>query len=158
LRRAVIGGGLAVLFLLALTPGLALAASGAATGIEHLRYAAGPYEVTPGANLILLDYKHVPKPDQDGFMIRMAPNLRYALPNGKCCGKVPLTSVIHLHHGVWLSNGTAAGVAFDSGELGAGTPGVGRLTWSTPTTLPPGTYTFFCRIHPWMRGVFRIVG
>jgi plastocyanin len=23
--------------------------------------------------------------------------------------------------------------------------------------LPPGTYTFFCRIHPWMRGVFRII-
>jgi len=51
-----------------------------------------------------------------------------------------------------------AGVAFDSGQLGVGTPGVGRLAWRTPTNLPPGTYTFFCRIHPWMRGVFRIVG
>jgi plastocyanin len=47
---------------------------------------------------------------------------------------------------------------FDSGELGVGLPGVGRLSWSTPRSLPPGTYTFFCRIHPWMRGVFRIVG
>jgi plastocyanin len=46
---------------------------------------------------------------------------------------------------------------FDSGELGMGLPGVGRLTWKTPANLPPGTYTFFCRIHPWMRGVFRII-
>ena len=76
-------------------------------GMEHLHFAAGPYRVTPGANLILLDYNHVPKPDQDGYMVRMQPNLRYALPDGKCCGTVPPVDVIHLHHGVWLSNGTA---------------------------------------------------
>ena len=76
-------------------------------GMEHLHFNAGPYRVTPGANLILLDYNHVPKPDQDGYMVRMQPNLRYALPDGKCCGTVPPVDVIHLHHGVWLSNGTA---------------------------------------------------
>jgi hypothetical protein len=47
--------------------------------------------------------------------------------------------------------------AFDSGELGVGIPGVGRLSWNTPSDLPPGTYTFYCRIHPWMRGLFRII-
>jgi plastocyanin len=47
---------------------------------------------------------------------------------------------------------------YDSGQLGLGTPASGQLKWSTPTTLKPGTYTFFCRIHPFMRGVFRIVG
>ena len=31
------------------------------------------------------------------------------------------------------------------------------VTWSTPTNLPPGTYTYFCRIHPFMRGAFRVV-
>jgi hypothetical protein len=75
-------------------------------GMEHLKYAAGPYLVHPGANLILLDSNKVPKPNQDGYMVRMAPNLRYALPNGKCCGKIPLVNIIHLHHGVWLSDGT----------------------------------------------------
>ena len=75
--------------------------------MEHLHYAAGPYHITPGANLILFDYRHVPKPNADGFMLRMQPNARYALPNGKCCGKVPLTNIIHLHHGVWLTNGPA---------------------------------------------------
>jgi hypothetical protein len=53
-----------------------------------------------------------------------------------------------------LARGTAS---FDSGQLGVGIPGVGRLTWRTPGNLPPGTYTFYCRIHPWMRGVFRII-
>jgi hypothetical protein len=76
-------------------------------GMEHLHFAAGPYRITPGANLILLDSNHVPKPNQDGYVVRMAPNLRYARGNGKCCGGIPRVDVIHLHHGVWLSNGTA---------------------------------------------------
>jgi hypothetical protein len=51
----------------------------------------------------------------------------------------------------------ANGAGFDSGQLGVGLPGVGRLTWATPKSLAPGTYSFFCRIHPWMRGAFRII-
>jgi hypothetical protein len=53
-----------------------------------------------------------------------------------------------------LANGAGN---FDSGQLGIGTPAIGKLSWSTPKGLPPGTYTFYCRIHPFMRGVFRIV-
>ena len=50
-----------------------------------------------------------------------------------------------------------ADIPFDSGELGAvGPPTAGRVTWDTPTDLPPGTYTYFCRIHPSMRGAFRV--
>src|SRR5438874_1149068 len=48
-------------------------------------------------------------------------------------------------------------VQFDSGELGvAGPPTAGRLDWTVPTNLPTGTYTYFCRIHPSMRGAFRV--
>jgi hypothetical protein len=54
-----------------------------------------------------------------------------------------------------------AAVGFDSGELGYGPPGItpaaNRNTWKTPKTLKPGTYTYFCRIHPFMRGAFRVV-
>jgi plastocyanin len=54
-----------------------------------------------------------------------------------------------------------ASVQFDSGELGYGpkdfTPAANRNTWSTPKRLKPGTYTYFCRIHPFMRGAFRVV-
>jgi plastocyanin len=62
-----------------------------------------------------------------------------------------------------------ANVQFDSGELGYGpdlpiagfggkfTPAANRNTWKTPKSLGAGTYTYFCRIHPFMRGAFRVV-
>ena len=59
-----------------------------------------------------------------------------------------------------LANGD---VTFDSGELGFGPPGssftaaAGRNTWDVPRDLPKGTYTYFCRIHPFMRGAFRVL-
>jgi hypothetical protein len=53
-----------------------------------------------------------------------------------------------------LANGPGG---YDSAQLGMGTPAADRLTWSTPTSLKPGSYTFFCRIHPFMRGTFRVV-
>ena len=36
-------------------------------------------------------------------------------------------------------------------------PRTARRTWTTPANLPAGTYTYFCRIHPFMRGSFRVV-
>ncbi|MCW3014350.1 MAG: hypothetical protein JWO02_1442, partial [Solirubrobacterales bacterium] len=52
-------------------------------------------------------------------------------------------------------------VDFDSGELGFGprglTPASNTDRWSTPKNLPTGTYTYFCRVHPFMRGGFRVV-
>ena len=51
---------------------------------------------------------------------------------------------------------------FDSGELGFGPRGLtaaaNRDTWQTPKDLKPGTYTYFCRVHPFMRGAFRVKG
>jgi plastocyanin len=47
-------------------------------------------------------------------------------------------------------------VQFESGQLGTQLPGVGRVDWTTPTNLKAGTYTYFCRIHPFMRGAFRV--
>ena len=57
-----------------------------------------------------------------------------------------------------LANGT---IDFDSGELGYGVPGYTaarqQSDWYTPANLPTGTYTYFCRVHPFMRGAFRVV-
>ena len=50
-------------------------------------------------------------------------------------------------------------VIFDSGELGlGGAPTANRdaWTWTVPAGTPAGTYTYFCRIHPLMRGAFRV--
>jgi plastocyanin len=59
-----------------------------------------------------------------------------------------------------LANGR---VRFDSGNLGfaaRGTqdfsPASGRDRWKTPKDLAAGSYTYFCRVHPFMRGSFRI--
>ena len=60
----------------------------------------------------------------------------------------------------------ADGVRIDSGELGlpftstfgynVDQAAAGRTSWSTPKTLSPGTYTYFCRVHPFMRAAFRV--
>ena len=51
-------------------------------------------------------------------------------------------------------------VDFDSGELGFGprgfTAAANEDEWQTPPDLPTGTYTYFCRVHPFMRGAFRV--
>jgi plastocyanin len=56
-----------------------------------------------------------------------------------------------------LANGP---VRFDSGNLGFGPEGrtaaAQRITWRTPKRIRPGTYTYFCRVHPFMRGAFRV--
>lgn len=49
---------------------------------------------------------------------------------------------------------------FDSGQLGYGPKGysaaTNKIVWSAPKNLPAGTYTYFCRVHPFMRGAFRV--
>jgi plastocyanin len=53
-----------------------------------------------------------------------------------------------------------AEVQFDSGQLSvenAGAPTAGRVTWDTPIDLAPGTYAYYCRVHPFMRGAFRVI-
>jgi len=34
---------------------------------------------------------------------------------------------------------------------------IGSATWKTPKNLRAGVYSYFCRIHPFMRGAFRVV-
>ncbi|MDQ2675503.1 MAG: hypothetical protein M3Y34_01725, partial [Actinomycetota bacterium] len=58
-----------------------------------------------------------------------------------------------------LANGP---VKFDSGQLGFGTGGSAGVTtqtsdYKTPKLTKAGkTYTYFCRIHPFMRGSVRV--
>ena len=57
-----------------------------------------------------------------------------------------------------LANGP---VKFDSGQLGFGNGTSSEVTtgddqYETPPLTDPGTYTYFCRIHPFMRGSIRV--
>ncbi len=49
-------------------------------------------------------------------------------------------------------------VQFESGTLGTNLPitTAGSNSFTTPKSLKTGTYTYFCRIHPFMRGSFRV--
>src|SRR5437764_5559370 len=132
-KRAIVGVMVAVASVLAICS----AAAAGTAGVQHLHFHAGPYKITPGANLILLDTNKVPKPTEDGYMVRMAPNLRYALPNGKCCGVIPRVDVIHLHHGVWLSNGKA-GAGEGNGYVGGFYPFMAAGEEKTVFQFPQG--------------------
>ena len=87
----------------------AQSAAGAAPGAQRLHLKAGPYKIVPGANQILTDINGAPKPTGDGYVTRISPNLHYAKADGSCCGSIPRVDVIHLHHGVWLSNAPTEG-------------------------------------------------
>jgi len=47
-------------------------------------------------------------------------------------------------------------VQLESNTLGSRNPATGVNEWQTPANLKPGTYTYVCRIHPFMRGAFRV--
>ena len=58
-----------------------------------------------------------------------------------------------------MTNYPLADGVWDSGTLGfdlvdGGSP---VPTAETPPDLPVGKYSYFCRIHPWMRGAFEVV-
>ena len=84
-------------------------------------------------------------------------------------GESPASSIYHTITACKAPCNKATGIAypladsarpFDSGELGFGpeqaTAAANRVAWKTPKTLSPGTYSYFCRVHPFMRGAFRV--
>ena len=89
---------------LALLAALALVLAAAAPasafdgpGVEHLHYRFGPIHIRPGQNDIrfAVDDK---RPPVDGWIVGFRPNLV------RTDGTIPRVDVLHLHHGVWLSN------------------------------------------------------
>ncbi len=67
-----------------------------ATGAKRIHLKVGPIMIKPGQNNIYT-LGRVPQPAENGWIVGLRPNLRYAN------GKVPPVDVIHLHHGVWLN-------------------------------------------------------
>ena len=73
---------------------------------QRLRFAYGPITVKPGQNDVLVQPVTIEKPDRDGYMTRIKPNL--VLPDGS----VPPVDQVHLHHGTWLSQPSYGNSAF----------------------------------------------
>lgn len=66
--------------------------------------------------------------------------------------------------GRYVSNYPLPDGRFDSGKIGNFDPIDGGLVgddtrpiWETPKDLATGLYTYYCRIHPFMRGAFEVV-
>jgi hypothetical protein len=72
-------------------------------------------------------------------------------PTSGGAASVPLSPVID----VPAAKVNCAGVPGLAGTISNGC--VGTVVYRTPKNLPTGTYTYFCRIHPFMRGAFRVV-
>src|SRR3954447_568996 len=73
---------------------------------QRMRFAFGPIQVKPGQNDVLVQPVTIEKPDQDGYITRIKPNL--VLPDGT----VPPVDQVHLHHGTWLSQPSYGNSAF----------------------------------------------
>ena len=67
-------------------------------GATRMHFEIGPISIKPGQNNIEFTREKIPQPEVDGFIVRIAPDLRLA------DGTIPGVDVIHLHHGVWLNN------------------------------------------------------
>ena len=84
-------------------------------------------------------------------------------PRSASSTRSPRAAPVQQRHAASPTRWPTARSTFDSGELGYGPAGSARRrpkrdTWQTPTNLKAGTYTYFCRIHPFMRGAFRVKG
>jgi hypothetical protein len=78
---------LVVLGVIVSMAGTAAAAAPSYPGVEHLHFNAGPYRVTPGANLILLDANDVLKPSRTDTWCGWRPTCATPGPTARAVGR-----------------------------------------------------------------------
>jgi plastocyanin len=117
-----------------------------------------------GGNLDILDFKY----ELGDFSLTGAAKNPPVIPQGQSVTFSNLEAGKRLYHSITSCKAPcnrATGIAypladskvqFESTTLGTQIPASGTTSWSTPKNLKPGTYTYFCRIHPFMRGAFRV--
>jgi hypothetical protein len=86
----------------------------------------------------------------DSGELGFGPTIPEALVGGGA-GTVPFTAAVDTP----APDEKCAAVDGLSGALSNGC--VGTTIYRTPKNLTPGTYAYFCRVHPFMRGAFRVV-
>jgi plastocyanin len=117
-----------------------------------------------GGNVDILDFKY----EFGDFSLTGAGKNPPVIPQGQSATFTNLEAGQRLYHSITSCKAPcnrATGIAypladskvqFESNTLGTQIPAAGSTTWTTPSNLKPGTYTYFCRIHPFMRGAFRV--
>ncbi len=108
---------IAALGVLLFTLALASPAS-AQDGVQHLKFSYGPIEIAPGQNTIAIGPNDL-RPPVDGWIVGFRPDLERA------DGSVPRVDVIHLHHGVWISEGAPLFAAGEEKTAAIAPPGYG---------------------------------
>src|SRR5215204_1606685 len=103
----------------------ALAAPAAAqSGAQTLTFDYGPVEIKPGQNTIAVEANGF-KPAVDGWSTSLRPDLVRVAD-----GTVPGVDVIHLHHGVWLTEDASSPLGYGYSPLFAA--GEEKTTFSAP--------------------------
>jgi hypothetical protein len=120
--------------------------------------------VVGGGNIDILDFKYA----LGDFSLGGAAKNPPVIPRGQSATFRNLESAQRLYHSITSCKAPCTGktgiaypladskVQFESNTLGTRIPAAGSDNWTTPSNLKPGTYTYFCRIHPFMRGAFRV--
>jgi hypothetical protein len=120
--------------------------------------------VVGGGNIDILDFKYALGDFSLGGSAKNPP----VIPRGQSATFRNLESGQRLYHSITSCKAPCTGktgiaypladskVQFESNTLGPSIPASGSDNWTTPSNLKPGTYTYFCRIHPFMRGAFRV--
>jgi hypothetical protein len=90
-------------------------------------------------------------PGFDSGELGYGPTIALGLYSQGAAGSVPITAVVPKP----TDKVNCKGVPGLIGVLANGC--VGTQVYKTPKNLSPGTYSYFCRIHPFMRGAFRVV-
>jgi hypothetical protein len=89
-------------------------------------------------------------PGFDSGELGFGPTINMGLYAGGS-GTVPITAVVNKP----TDKANCKGLPGLIGLIANGC--VGTQVYKTPKNLSPGTYSYFCRIHPFMRGAFRVV-
>jgi plastocyanin len=87
-------------------------------GVQHLHFDYGPVKIAPGQNTIAFE-SNDQRPAVNGWIVGFKPDLV------RMDGSVPRVDVIHLHHGVWLSNGRPLFAAGEEKTAFSAPPGYG---------------------------------
>jgi hypothetical protein len=87
----------------------------------------------------------------DSGELGFGPTIDQGLYDGSAAGSVPITAVVN-------TPAPRERCAAVPGLVKAIADGcIGTQVWKTPKNLTPGTYAYYCRVHPFMRGAFRVV-